>query len=643
MSHVRSLFAPRSIFSNVPMGLSADPLAQLAAFSRHKLTAILLAIGASATGPAFAFEAALNDWESRYRDTSGSGRNANCQLCHLNSTGGSQWNAYGWDIRGALSDPSCGAPGPDGKISNPEAIACVELKDSDGDPEGADNLSEIRSSAQPGWTPSSNNTAWSRTGSATKSQMPPDRIGPLDPGGNEPVPAAFTDVPPRISPRGSMSLADANVIIVRNGESIQAAINAARPGTTILIEPGIYREVGNADGTNALEISKSHIRLIGLSEPMPPEKLKQTGEQALKQGKEARQDLRTNKVNDTESAPNRVILRSAGGQRNGIVVVPGDRTECMDCHTSLAPPFPLLPGVEPITETDPVLFDLEISGITIEGFPNNGLFTERLDGFRFVDIWSKRNRNYGIFPTLSKNGVITRSRASGSDDSGIWVETSDNVQVTHNLVEDNVNGLEISNSDDIYAAYNEVRNNTVGVAVFVLQDALFAIRPDANRFTIKRNWIHDNNRPNTATGGILATAIPGTGILATGMDESRFVENRIENHHAFGLVLADSCVVLKGSDYDCESSPVPPGFAGIAGSHIIENNRVIGNLFVNNGTKTLKDSLYAGMEGDIVFGSVATAQSNCFANNTYKRLHLLAKPPAMDVSRQPPLPPAPCE
>ena len=59
----------------------------------------------------------------------------------------------------------------------------------------------------------------------------------------------------------------------------------------------------------------------------------------------------------------------------GIVVVPGDRTECLDCHTSLAPPFPLLPGVEPITETDPVLFDVEISGINIEGFPNNGLFT----------------------------------------------------------------------------------------------------------------------------------------------------------------------------------------------------------------------------------------------------------------------------
>lgn len=55
--------------------------------------------------------------------------------------------------------------------------------------------------------------------------------------------------------------------------------------------------------------------------------------------------------------PKRVILCNAGGQRNGIVVALGDRTGCMDCHSSLAPPFPVLSGVEPITETDPVLSD----------------------------------------------------------------------------------------------------------------------------------------------------------------------------------------------------------------------------------------------------------------------------------------------
>ncbi len=592
-------------------------------FLLRGVTPALLVFGLLGPGHALAREDALKEWEDRYSDSSSSGKHANCLLCHLSPAGGSPWNAYGWDLHKALRDPACGSPGEDGTVALADAIACIEPKNSDGDPDNSDNLAEIRASSQPGWTGGMNNVIWSRTGAATEGQAPPETIGPLDPGGTESLPVAPVATAPGRAATGGTSLENGNVILVRAGESIQAAINAAKPGATILIQPGIYREAGNADGTNALEITKSHIRLIGLSESKVLDADRNGAEQ--------------------ETGPNRVVLRNTGGQRNGIVVVPGDRTECMDCHSSLAPPFPVLPGVDPITETDPVLFDVEISGITIEGFPNNGLFTERLDGFSIVDVWALNNKNYGIFPTLSRNGVVTRSRATGANDSGIWVETSDNVQVTHSLMEDNVNGLEISNSDDVYAAYNEIRNNTVGVAVFVLQDALFAIRPDANRYTIKRNWIHDNNRANTATGGILATATPGTGILATGMDESRFVENRIENHDAFGLVLSDSCLPLMGTDYDCYTTPVPEGFAGKTGQQIIEHNRVIGNVFVNNGGKKGAGGEWAGLEGDIVFGSEGTAATNCFAGNTYKTLKLLGKTAAENVPRPEPLPPAPCE
>lgn len=605
---------------------SVDTTRALRTANTRRFASLLLISGLIAAGSASAREEALTDWESRYSDNPGAGKNANCVLCHLSPAGGNPWNAYGWDVQSALSDPACGTPGADGKVSFPEALACVEQKNSDDDPGKASNIAEILAGSQPGWTPESNNAIWSRTGAETRDQLPPQNIGPLDPGGKEPVPAVVTRISTARTLSGGTSLANTNAILVRAGESIQAAINAAKPGSTILIEPGIYQEMGNADGTNALEISKSHIRLIGLSEPMHLEKGEQNTASIDEGGK-----------------PSRVILRNAGGQRNGIVVVPGDRTECMDCHSSLAPPFPLLPGVDPTVETDPVLFDVEISGINIENFPNNGLFTERLDGFRFVDIWSVNNRNYGIFPTLSKNGVITRSQASGAHDSGIWIQTSDNIQVTHSLMMDNVNGFEISNSDDIYAAYNEMRDNTVGAAVFVLQDALFPVRPDANRYTLRRNWIHDNNRPNTASGGILATATPGTGILATGMDESRFIENRIENHKAFGLVLTDSCLPLKGTDYDCDTTPVPPGFAGKTGAQIIEHNRVVGNVFINNGVEPLKEGPWAGLEGDIVFGSAGTAQTNCFKDNTYEKMRLLANPPAKNIPRPAPLPPGPCE
>jgi parallel beta-helix repeat protein len=126
----------------------------------------------------------------------------------------------------------------------------------------------------------------------------------------------------------------------------------------------------------------------------------------------------------------------------------------------------------------------EIRNITIRGFRNKGLFTENVDGFKIIDVESVDHRNYGIFPALSKDGIVTHSRAVGSDiDSGIWVETSENVVVTHNLVEGNVNGIEVSNSDDILVAHNEARENKVGAAVSAFRADRLQVPPPARKHT----------------------------------------------------------------------------------------------------------------------------------------------------------------
>ena len=183
------------------------------------------------------------------------------------------------------------------------------------------------------------------------------------------------------------------------------------------------------------------------------------------------------------------MLENAGGQRNGIVAVPSEHYDCMSCHSSLAPPFTCCRHAQGMQlSQEPTIYGLTISGITIKDFSNNGLFARGLDGFAFVDVHSVNNPNYGIFPVSSRNGVITRSSAIGADDSGIWVETSQNVRVTHNLVEDNVNGFEVSNSDDILLAHNVARGNTVGMAILFLPD-IFDVRQDAQRITIRDNHI----------------------------------------------------------------------------------------------------------------------------------------------------------
>jgi parallel beta-helix repeat protein len=549
-----------------------------------------LLLAASTAG---AFPGSLSDWQQRYGAASQSGDNAQCQLCHAEANGGDPWNGYGWDIRNALADQlpggTCDLNG-DGDVSNDEAFFCVELLNSDGNVDGSgspvDNVTEIGvvPSAQPGWTDGPFNTLYFKSGLVSTGELPPADIGKLDPDGTEPPPE-----PPPPPPDDDADLPPGQLvrrtIVVRPGDSIQAAIDRARPGTRIYVLAGVYRELSNP--VNGLNITKNGIRLIGQSAP----------------GKQ-------------------VVFENAGNQRNGIVVVPEDRVDCMGCHSDLAPPFPTLPGVEPgLKMREPMMYGFEIRNITIRGFDNNGLFTENVDGFKIINVHSVDNHNYGIFPTLSKNGLVTHSSATGSDtDSGIWVETSENVVVTHNYVADNVNGFEVSNSDDILLAHNEAENNTIGAAILLLPD-IFDDRAGAKRIDMRDNHIHDNNKPNTARpGSILSFIPPGIGILYLGVDDSLISGNRVTGNDFVGIGVSDYCLPLIGTPFQC---PPPLGFPGLPYDPSISmeflldqaasNNRVEGNDMRGNASNP-PGPPFGGFAGDAALLTFSD-NGNCYEGN----------------------------
>jgi parallel beta-helix repeat protein len=526
---------------------------------------------------ASAFPQTLEDWQSRYGAASASADNAACQLCHVNANGGSPWNGYGWDIRDALADTGCDL-NLNGTISNAEAFFCVELDNSDADGSGIDNITEIGVQTQPGWTEGPFNTHYSRSG-AVGGFLPPDNIGPLDPDGTEPPPPE-----PPLPPDDDANLPPGqlirNTIVVRPGDSIQAAIDRAKPGTRIFILAGTYREL--SDPTNALTITKNGLTIIG-----------------------------------QKTRKKRVVLENAGNQRNGIVVVPEDRTDCMGCHTDLAPPFPVHPGTPMgLKMRDPMQHGIEIRGITIKGFRNNGLFTENVDGFRIIDVESIDNRNYGIFPTLSRNGLISHSKAVGSSlDSGIWVETSENVTVQHSFVSGNVNGLEVSNSDDILLAHNEMTGNTVGAAILLLPD-IFDDRPGAKRIDMRHNWIHGNNKDNTAREGSILSFVPsGTGILYLGVDDSVIANNRIENNNFSGVAVADYCVAVQGTAFDCLAGSDPTITPEFLADQAATGNAVVNNELINNGTNPDPSHPFAFTASDLSLLSFEA--SNCYAGNSF--------------------------
>jgi len=559
--------------------------AMMKRFSIDVRITILFALGASllfSATQAGAFPQTLNAWQDRYNPPSVSGDNSNCQLCHGNSNGGDPWNGYGWDIRESLADLGCDLNG-NGVVSNDEAFFCVELDNSDNDGSGFDNATETGLDTQPGWTNGPNNNLYFRSGVVTAGNLPPDDIGPVDPDGTEPPPdppppppGDDDDVPPGQLIR--------DTIVVRPGDSIQQAIDRAAEGTRIYILAGTYREVQNP--TNGLNITKSGITLVG---------------------------QRTKKKE--------VIIENAGSQRNGIVIVPPIVSDCMSCHSDMAPPFPLLPGVPPgLPDPEPLLYDIEIRDITIKGFRNNGLFTERVDGFKIIGVNSIDNRNYGIFPTLSKNGLISHSTSTGSDrDSGIWVETSENVQVLYNHVEGNVNGFEVSNSDDILLAHNTATNNTIGAAILLLPD-IFDDRPGAKRIDMRDNHIYDNNKDNTARPGSVLSFIPkGIGILYTGIDDSLIEGNLVQDNDFVGIAIADYCATLAGTPFDCSLDPsITPEYLA---DQAAENNTVRGNTLINNGTDAGAGNPFGFAASDMALLTIPPPfppfHGNCYEGNIF--------------------------
>jgi len=358
------------------------------------------------------------------------------------------------------------------------------------------------------------------------------------------------------------SAADAAVHRVYPGESIQAAIDAASPGDTILVEPGVYQETGNAD--YGLHITTDNLRLIG-------------------------------KMFNSQGEPGKVRLVHYGTQRHGVYAAPAG------CG----------PGVG-VGECPDELQGFYIRGFSVEDFPRNGIQTRFVNGFEIIRNESVRNLNNGIYPTISANGRVESNVSYGSLDTAMWVAAGENVRVIGNKLYDSVIGFEITVSNNVLAMHNDIYNNVVGVGLFHPNAAGNAQLPVMANWVIEQNNIHSNNLfPNPAPSGSFQAGLPsGVGVLLLGVSDHSVSKNNVDDNAYVGIGVLGWCTAVATGDPTRNCINDPPKADPSANNNLISLNKLNGNGL------TPPPGPLGALAADITyFNLIEPSSGNCFEKN----------------------------
>jgi parallel beta-helix repeat protein len=274
----------------------------------------------------------------------------------------------------------------------------------------------------------------------------------------------------------SPAVAAGGDVIVVSG-SLQAAVDRAKPGDTIVVPPGTY-EGGVVVNTSDLTIRGSRAAVI-----------------------------------------------DATGHRYGIEVGTG--------RIGVGPDgSPVCPSL--------ALHNITIDGLTIRDAGHTGVHLIGVDGFRLTHGRYVDNEEYGPFPICSAHGLIDANEVSGTDDAGIYVGDDSWVAVANNHVSGCAIGVEVENSRHSVVRDNKTVGNTVGILVSLLPGLPMPVNDDTlieGNVVTHNNFPNPVPSDSGDDVGLLPT---GTGVLNVGGDHVLIRGNTVVGNDSVGVAIIHS-------------------------------------------------------------------------------------------------------
>jgi hypothetical protein len=305
---------------------------------------------------------------------------------------------------------------------------------------------------------------------------------------------------------------------VEPGESIQAAVDAAKPGDTIRIDNGIYRQ--------NVTITTDELTIVG-----------------------------------------------AGGGPHGTVLKPAATPTPSPCTSpGEGGAGPIVNGICVVGELDPQTFepgdpvkDVEIRGIVTEGFSGFGIFAFNADEFEVTRSIARRNEGYGISGFLLSDVELKWNIAHGNGEPGFYIGDSPHAdaEVVGNRAYNNIpDGFLFRDASHGVVRKNVARENCVGMTFVNTGEP----GPVAD-WSVRRNLVTNNT--DACPGGDGPPPLSGIGILLQGTTDTVVSRNRVTRNapSGFSAVPSGGVVLVSGA----------PAGGSVERDNVIRNNVALNN------------------------------------------------------------------